>query len=359
MFDDILEFVAKNKQKLIEKIEKLKKETKEEKVRAHWIPYKPEEKQDVNIAVEDGSYNYIEYKGFVLYALAAEAVGYINENLLIKKCIDVDVLHPYKYTEHRIRFYMSTLEKKVALQILSNNNVDFFLLDGSILGDLIRPAAFEKAPSTNDREFIEKKYLDKIKASLEKKEFSRIISKDFVNEIYSSANLEKPLDSIIYLEYLENLLTVKELLKYEDKVIGISKRSQSTSYFPESRVPDIALFESICRDVGFSKPIPVKLEYIDRYKRRFPIMDKEIREIPLSLFYARFGKNSTVLKFEYVGEPSVDRAKEILDGIAMSTVEGYPYLLRKAHREVVLTQAHIEQIAKILGLYERTGREML
>lgn len=358
MIEDILEFVVENKARLIEKIDKLKTETEEEKIEDKWIKYIPQEKDGINLAAEDGSLNYIEYKGFVLYALAAEAIGHINGELIIEKNVDVDLLHPYRYTEDRIRFYMSTMEKKTALKLLNKHNMDYLLLDGSILGDLIRPAAFEHTPSTKEREYIENTYLEIIRKSLKNKEFSRIISKNFVWEIFEDVK-DKPLDSVIYLEYLENLLTIKELLNYENVVVGISKSSRTTNYFPKSRVPDIALFERVCREIGFSKPIKVKLEYIDRYKRRFPIMDKEIREVPLSLFYARFGKNSTVLKFEYVGEPSIEKAKEILDSLQMGIVDGYPYLLRKAHREVMISRRHIEHIAKVLGLYEKTGREML
>ena len=75
-----------------------------------------------------------------------------------------------------------------------------------------------------------------------------------------------------------------------------------------------------------------------------------MREIPITLFYARFGKNHPVLKFEYIGEPDVEYVKEIMNGLAFSIVEGYPYLLKKAHNEAIIRNRDIEQIARILGI---------
>ncbi|MBD3190508.1 MAG: hypothetical protein GF308_07680 [Candidatus Heimdallarchaeota archaeon] len=358
MIEDILAYTSENKNKLVTKINKLKEEIDPIKVTSPWISYEPREKTSKEVGASDGSYNFIEYKGFVLYILAAKAFTHRNGEIFEEKAVDIDILHPYRYTTNRIQFYMSMLEKKVSLQLLKKNNIDLFLLDGSILGDLIRPAAFERAPKKADKQKVEEQYLAKISQSLQKNEFSRIISKDFIDEIYDKRGV-KSIDMIIYLEYLENLLTLKHLLEYENIVVGISKRSQSTTYFPKSHTPDIALFEECCRSAGFSEPKAVKLDYLQNYKRRFPILDQEIREIPISLFYARFTHKSPVLKFEYVGEPSEKRAKEILDSLAMGIVEGYPYLLRKAHREVVITRKNIEQTARVLGIYEKTGREML
>ena len=358
MLDELLVHITRIKKELIEKIRNLQNENHKDNAIAHWIPYNPQKNEECNIASEDGSYNYIEYKGFVLYAVASVGFSFNNKSLTSSKNVDIDILHPYRYTEERLRFYMSILEKNVALKILHENEIDFFLLDGSILGDLIRPAAFERAPSLKEREIIIKDYISEIKSKLTNKEFSYIKSKQYVNEIYKS-NLTSSINSIIYLEYLENLLTLKELLSFRDKIIGISKRSQSTSYFENPFYPDIAIFEQFCREPGFSKPMSVEMEFLDNYKRRFPILDQEIREIPLTVFYARFGKNKPVLKFEYVGKPDAEQVKHIMNKLAFSIVEGYPYLLKKAHNKVIIRNKDMAQIANILGIKEKTGREML
>ena len=357
LIEDLFEIVSKNKESLREKISKLMEKIDAEKVKAPWLKYLAKEK-NINHAASDGSANFIEYKGFVLYVIAAKAIGKINDDLIIESNFDIDILHPYRKTADRIRFYMSMFEKKVSLKFLQKHKSELFILDGSILGDLIRPAAYERLPNKVQRKFIIDNYLEIIRKSIESNEFHRLLSKDYTNEIIAKTPKNK-IDSVIYLEYLENLLTLKELLQHEDTVIGISKTSRTNNYFRNIHIPDMAIFEEYCRIPGFSKPISVELENLDRYKRRFPILDEEIREIPISLFYARFTKKSPVLKFEYIGEPDKERAKEILDILALGVVEGYPYLLRKAHREVLITRKNIEQIAKILGLYEKTGREML
>ena len=241
MLDELLIYITANKHDLIEKIRNLKDDRQKNSASLKWITYEPQKDEECNLAAEDGSYNYIEYKGFVLYAAASVGFSFNNNSLTSKKLVDVDILKPYRYTEERLRFYMSILEKNVGLQILYENEVDLLLLDGSILGDLIRPAAFERAPSTKERELVHSKYIPEIRSKLAKKEFKDVKSKQYTAEIYKSG-LDSSLNSIIYLEYLENLLTLKELLKFEDKIIGISKRSQSTSYFGNPFYPDIAIF---------------------------------------------------------------------------------------------------------------------
>ena len=357
LIEDLLEITSKNKKSLKEKISKLMENIDPEKVKEPWLKYIAIE-ENINHAASDGSANFIEYKGFVLYAIAAKAIGKINDDLVIESNFDIDILHPYRKTADRIRFYMSMLEKKVALNFLQKHKTKLFIMDGSILGDLIRPAAYERIPTKVQRKFILDNYLENLRKSIEANEFQKIVSKEYTNEIIAKT-VKNKIDSVIYLEYLENILTLKELLQHEEKVIGISKTSRTNNYFRKIRIPDMAVFEEYCRVPGFSKPISVELENIERYKRRFPILNEEIREIPISLFYARFTKKSPVLKFEYIGDPSNERAEEILNILSFGAVEGYPYLLRKAHREVLITRKNIEQIAKILGLFEKTGREIL
>jgi len=49
----------------------------------------------------------------------------------------------------------------------------------------------------------------------------------------------------------------------------------------------------------------------------------------------------------------------IISIIKRDAVEGYPYLLKKAHQDVIIRHKDINDLSKILGLYEKTGREML
>ena len=360
MLGDLLEFSTRNKTELLRKLEQMREASGKYKVKRHWIHYTPKSQDGKNIAAEDGSINYVEFKSFVLYAAAGEAVGYIDKSLQIEKNFDIDFLKPYKYTSERLRFYMAILEKKAALRLLHKHKdkIDLLLLDGSIIGDLIRPAAYAYHPTKEIRERINNTYLDELKEQIGRIENTNLVySKRFSSEIYEKFD-KHALSAMVYLEYIENFLTILELLKFGDKIVGISKTSRSNNYFHDSDIPDMAIFEKTCRVPGFSTPIKIEL-VDDRYKRVFPILEDVLRTLDISIFYARFRPNTTTLRFEYIGREDKERAKKILDILESNIVEGYPYLLRKAHREVKITDLDMYEIIKSLGVLEKTGREML
>ena len=49
----------------------------------------------------------------------------------------------------------------------------------------------------------------------------------------------------------------------------------------------------------------------------------------------------------------------ILNNLNSISVDGYPYILKKAHDEVVIKQRDMDSIMKELGIFEKTGRDML
>ena len=360
MLGDLLEFATRNREGILKKLEQMNNATTKYKVEEHWNRYTPKTNMQKNIAAEDGSINYVEFKSFVLYAATGEAVGYIDKSLQIEKNFDIDFLKPYKYTSERLRFYMAILEKKAALRLLRryNDRIDLLLLDGSIIGDLIRPAAYAYHPTKEIREKINEYFLDDLKKQINKIENTEeVYSKRFSSEIYNKFG-DHALSAMVYIEYLENFLTILELMKFNNKIVGISKISRSNNYFRGSEMPDMAIFEKTCRVPGFSTPIEVEL-LDDRYKRVFPILENVLRSLKISVFYARFKPNTTTLKFEYVGKEDKERARQILDSLESYITEGYPYLLRKAHREVKITDLDMHEIIKALGVLEKTGREML
>jgi len=200
--------------------------------------------------------------------------------------------------------------------------------------------------------------LDELKEQIGRIENTNLVySKRFSSEIYEKFD-KHALSAMVYLEYIENFLTILELLQFGDKIVGISKTSRSNNYFHDSDIPDMAIFEKTCRVPGFSTPIKIEL-VDDRYKRVFPILEDVLRTLDISIFYARFRPNTTTLRFEYIGREDKERAKKILDILESNIVEGYPYLLRKAHREVKITDLDMYEIIKSLGVLEKTGREML
>ena len=49
----------------------------------------------------------------------------------------------------------------------------------------------------------------------------------------------------------------------------------------------------------------------------------------------------------------------IVEIIKRDAAEGYPYLLNKAHNDVVITNKHVDELLKISRIYETTNREQL
>ena len=56
---------------------------------------------------------------------------------------------------------------------------------------------------------------------------------------------------------------------------------------------------------------------------------------------------------------SKNEINEIIGKIKKLSVKGYPYLLSKAHNDVVITNKNMEELLKIAKIYDKTNREML
>jgi NurA-like 5'-3' nuclease len=119
----------------------------------------------------------------------------------------------------------------------------------------------------------------------------------------------------------------------------------------------MAVFEKASSKQGYSEP--KYLEISKRIKRDFPILDEFFRGITFTVFYARLEDRKNILKFEVPRKITEKEVKRILTKIKKICTEGYPYLLKKAHKDVVIHDKDIKLIEKIFGLIEKTGREML
>ena len=42
-----------------------------------------------------------------------------------------------------------------------------------------------------------------------------------------------------------------------------------------------------------------------------------------------------------------------------NSTEGYPFLLKKAHKDVVISNQDMNSLSKIIGFLDKSGREML
>jgi NurA-like 5'-3' nuclease len=313
---------------------------------------------NVTICAGDGSINKKKFMSFIFYAIDAECLIY-NNKLEVIESSEIDIISHHQHVEDRLRSYMGIFEIKNALKAFHEYDVDVFLFDGSLLGNLIRPSPSEKKLQSMIKEEIKIKYLPRIQEELKNElEDSKvgIVSSKFSRKIENE--FEKKTEAMIYLESLENLMIIGDLLTNERSVVGISKTSTSREYFKKSEIPDMAVFDRYSRKEGYSVPQHIKISTDDK-KRDFPIKNDFFRSLTFTIFYARLEDHKNILKFELPYEASEEEIIDILRIIKSNSVEGYPLLLKKAHNDVVIRKVDLERLSNIIGFMEKSGREML
>ena len=88
-------------------------------------------------------------------------------------------------------------------------------------------------------------------------------------------------------------------------------------------------------------------------------MDNYFKSLEFTVFYLRLEDYKNVLKVELPYRANKKEIEKVVSIIKRESIEGYPYLLKKAHNEVVIHNKNILELAEIVGLYEKSGREML
>lgn len=389
---------------------------------------------DLIIAAGDGSKNEKKLLSFYFYAISAESLIY-NKRLFKIESSDINTMSHGKFAKDRIRNYMGLFEVKNALKAIKTFDVDYYLYDGSLLGDLIRPSPIEnEIPQSirydildlaedklnkeiksienhdvkiysnelvhdlkDDLESIQKNNINKKntiknnininkKNDIKKNSINKmnninennsinknnsiannisvnnisitekdsINNKDTIDESFTLENVEN------YLENIEKLLALANLLKYKDKIIAISKTSIANDYF-KSNIPDMAIFNKYIDNqvTGYSYPPKYSPDKDNQLKREFPVENEFFKSLIFTIFYVRLEKNKNILKIELPYKANEERIKEIIGIISKDCTDGYPYLLKKAHHDVVIKKNDIEQLSNIIGIYEKSGREML
>jgi NurA-like 5'-3' nuclease len=343
MLDITYETFAKNRAALRDRIRALRGERKLEKYGQHWVGLDLKEKK-AKIGAEDGSINHKKYKSIVLYAVNASAPVY-NGKIVESRFSDVDILYPYREIRDRLDIYRTIFEFKASLKVI--DKVDIFLVDGSIYSDLVAPRNLGAGLSEKEQNEVMELLPD-----IEESNAVEIVSKRLAPNIKGPNRFSK----IAFLEYLEYLSTLKRFIeKGADRVVGVSKTASASSF--EEGMPDIAVFDEISTEPGYG----FAAEKTKMLQKKFPIYGEFFSSyVPFfKYFYARLEKNRGALMVEV---PRDIKEKEIIDllcKIRSISVDGYPYLLRKAHKDVVISNRDIERFAVSLGINELTGREAL
>lgn len=309
-----------------------------------------------SIGAGDGSYNKKKFLNSNFYAVAAESLIFDNELKQIEYC-DLEQIEPVSFLDELLSYYMSIFELKCSLRAIRDYNVDYYYIDGSIYGDLLNPYPKGAKSPFNFKEDISGDVLDRFVKAIHEMEddglsFMKIkkhpLLKPFNKNIY---------ERDLYLSSFERLLVLKELLEYPKQIISISKSSSANDIF-ESNIPDIAIFDKYTTKQGISSKI-LYLTVSNNVNVTFPVYDKFFKELIFTVFYARLEDNKSVLKIELPYEASRDEVYSIVEKIKKYSTDGYPYLLNKAHNDVVITDRNIKELIKIAKINEKTNREML
>ncbi len=337
----MIEFLLKDKDRIIKKIQELKDINYN--INEYWIS-KNFEENEATFAAGDGSLNKIDYLSFTFFGVGA--VNYIHSEKIeeFKKCFIFDIAHPLEI-EKKLKIFMLTLELKLAYYLLKNiDDVDYYLFDGSLYSLLIST----KADLPNN---LKERYLSYYK------ERKKIIE----DEIKSgNFNINYEFWDVDYMIILKKILE-----EFKDRLIGISKTSKINVYF-DVNVPDISIFTRFTKGEGYSKPLNL-IDVIGNLKKerheRLSSIIKSInylREFNINLEniylqFVRVEKNGCILGLTSFKKTSPD----ILEGLKRISIDGYPYILKEAHKNVEINNKTINKFAKIVKIDDPVARYML
>lgn len=308
--------------------------------------------EDFSIGAGDGSFNKKKFLNFNFYAIASESLIFDGELKTIEKA-EIDTIPHYSNVDDLLRTYMGIFELKSCLETIENYGVDYYLYDGSLLGDLIRPFPNRANLSKEKRqELIDLTFDDLnegINSSKEDLLTPQLIKKYFVSNVPT-------FDYSIFLANIEKLLLLNKILQHNKKIIAISKTSINNEIF-ESTVPDMAIFDKYTNFEGLSKLI--YKEVSDETKHVFPICNDFFKDLEFTIFYLRLDYGKNILKIELPYKATLEEVYDICEKLKKYSTEGYPYLLKKAHKDVVISNRNIGELVNIVNVHAKSGREML
>ena len=320
-------------------------------------------KKEFSIAAGDGSFNIKKFLMFNYCPVSAEAIIYDGDLRSIEQSEIFEIGH-LPFLKELIPNYMSIFELKCCLKAINEYDVDYYLFDGSIFGDLQnhypkgakQPSDIKKHLNGGALKMFEDEINDLSNLDLS---FPQLKKKIFVHVSGEGEDdYDEEMDDVysLYLSSIEKLLVLKEILKSNRKIISISKTSSGNDLF-HSNAPDIGILDQFSEKQGISKIIRRKVE--SSIPVPFPVYDDTFKKLWFTIFYVRLEDNKNVLKVELPYWAEDDEITEIVEIIKRDSAEGYPYLLNKAHNDVVITNKHVDELLKISRIYETTNREQL
>ena len=316
-----------------------------------------ESKDSFSIAAGDGSFNKKKFLTTNFCAVGAESIIYDGE---IKKIDDSDIfdISHVSFLDELLSNYMAIYELKCALRAIKEYDADYYMLDGSILGDLQNafPRGSKLPPKL--KENLDESLLAEFENRLSVRKYGLVFPeiRDSLKlvELPKKENTNKLEEYNLHLASVEKIILLKEILQYRKRIISISKTSSDNELF-HWNIPDIAFLDKFTEKEGMSI-----IKYRTVFERAaFPFYNDFFKSLTFTVFYVRLQDNKNVLKVELPYKATKEDVFEIIRKINVLSVQGYPYLLNKAHNDVVITDRNMKELMKIARIYESTNREVM
>ncbi len=379
MIDKLYEKTIENRKQINDYFNEIPSHIDTDRVKDSYNEYTfDKQNQDKIFAALDGSSNSKKYMACFIYALSSQSIVSRPKKDVSKESQAGDVnLISTIHDDHinsLLSNRMAILELKSTIDTLQNNpDLDYMLIDGDITGKL-RNLRIRNELDDYSKEYL-KNETRSILASLENHDFeientafnrkNKVLYelKDRI-EKFDNTNEKTIMD---YFEKLELLTCIYYLVReYQDKIIGVSKTNSTTKFF-NGNIPDAATIEYTCKESGYtiSKIEPgVKMIYVDNNGKKlqinYPLYNQTLTEQNFTTFFTRLDEDSNVLKIELPYRLENDKKIiEMLNDLYSISIDGYPYILKKAHDEVVISDGDMLDITRKLGILARTGRDML
>jgi len=315
-----------------------------------------ESSEDFSIAAGDGSFNKKKFLTTNFCAVGAESIIYDGE---IKKIDDADIfdIAHIPFLDELLSNYMSIFELKCALRAINEYDVDYYMLDGSILGDLENAFPRGAPLPSKIKNNLDDSLLQEFKRRMSITPYGFVfpqIKHRVLADVSTHKEYENREDFDLHLASIEKIILLREILENKRKIISISKTSSDNNLFGWN-IPDIAFLDKFTKKQGVSK-----LEYRRVFKNAaLPYFNDFFKQLKFTVFYVRLQDNKNVLKVELPYKATEKEVLDILDKINVLSVQGYPYLLNKAHNDVVITDRNMKELLKIAKVYETTNREVM
>ena len=317
-----------------------------------------ESKSEFSIAAGDGSFNKKKFLTTNFCAVGAESIIYDGE---IKKIDDSDIFDiPHVgFLDELLSNYMAIYELECALRAIREYDVDYYMLDGSILGDLQNafPRGSKLPPKLRDN--LDESLLAEFERRLAINRYGLVFPeiRDSLKlmELPKRDDVNRMEEYNLHLASVEKIILLKEILQFKKRIISISKTSSDNELF-HWNIPDISFLDKFTDKKQGMSIIKYRTVY---EKAAFPYFNDFFKSLTFTVFYVRFQDSRNVLKVELPYKATKEEVFEIMRKINVLSVQGYPYLLNKAHNDVVITDRNMKELMKIARIYESTNREVM